>query len=173
MGSPFGAKENWQKNLGYLQAVLAYCHTGKPVVLGEFGWYGGGAPQHHPFLSETQQARWIGAEIEASRPLADGWLSWPFADSPKSTDISLFAGLVKPDMTLKAWGRRFQTYASDLPQLKQPPPKLPRFDFPEALTAANEELSRMHQTYLQAVQQAIRGTDPIRPAVKSEKANHP
>ncbi len=164
LGSPFQSDRNRQKNLDYLQAVLAYCHTGKPVVLGEFGWYGGGAPQHHRFLSEDQQARWIAAEIEASRPLADGWLSWPFADSPKSTDISLFAGLVKPDMTIKAWGRKFQTYASSLPRLEQPTPTLPTFDFPKALTAGSEELSRMHQTYTEAVRKAIRQPRSLVPA---------
>jgi len=60
------------------------------VVLGEFGWYGGGAPQNHPYLTEEQQAEWISAEIEISRSLTDGWLSWPFADTPSSRDISLF-----------------------------------------------------------------------------------
>jgi len=73
--NPFDSEENWDRNLGYLQAVLAYCHTSKPMVLGEYGWYGGGAPQNHPYLSEDEQARWLSAELETSRPLADGWLS--------------------------------------------------------------------------------------------------
>ena len=68
MGQPFDSKDSWQKNLAYLQAVLAYCQTDKPLVLGEFGWYGGGAPQGRAFLDEHQQARWILAEIQASRP---------------------------------------------------------------------------------------------------------
>ena len=155
LGGPFESDLNRRKNLDYLQAVLAYCHTGKPVVLGEFGWYGGGAPQSHLFLSEQQQADWITAEIEASRPLCDGWLSWPFADTPESRDISLFAGLVKPDMTVKAWGLAFRTYASNLPQLKQPASKLPAFDFPDALTAGGKELSQMHDAYVEAIRSAI------------------
>lgn len=152
MGAPFGSKDNWKKNLSYLQALLAYCHTGKPVVLGEFGWYGGGAPQKHPYLSEAEQSRWISAEIEVSRPLADGWLSWPFADSPSSTDVSLFAGLFKADFTVKTWGRRFKELAANLSELKQPRPKLPEFDFPKALSAGNEELDQMHRGYVEAVQ---------------------
>ena len=160
LGGPFSSEENWVNNLAYLQAVLTYCHTGKPVVLGEYGWYGGGAPQKHPYLSEEQQARWLSAEIEASRSLADGWLSWPFADTPTSTDISLFAGLFKSDLTVKAWGRKFQTYAENLSQLKQPTPELPGFDFLDALTAGNEDISRMHQSYVRAVQRAIRATGP-------------
>jgi endo-1,4-beta-mannosidase len=155
MGSPFGSDENWQKNLAYLQAVLAYCHTGKPVVLGEYGWYGGGAPQQHPYLTEAQQAEWIGAEIEASRALAGGWLSWPFADTPTSRDISKFAGLVKSDFTVKAWGRKFNELAANLSELKRPSPKLPEFDFAETLTAGSEDLDRMHQTYVDAIQSVL------------------
>lgn len=158
-GSPFESEANWRKNLDYLQAALAYCHTGKPVVLAEFGWYGGGAPQQHPFASEVQQAEWIAAEIEASRRLADGWLSWPFADTPESRDISLYAGLVKPDMSLKAWGRKFQACASDLSGLKKPTPELPGFDFGNALTAETDELVQMHQAYVEAIRQR---TDKLR-----------
>jgi len=155
MGSPFQSEENWRKNIEYLQATLAYCHTGKPVVLGEFGWYGGGAPQQHPYLSEEQQARWIGEEIEASRALADGWLSWPFADTPSSGDISLYAGLVKPDLTLKAWGRSFKTLAANLPELKKTTLVLPAPVFAGTLTADEEKLRQEHQAYTQAIRQAI------------------
>jgi endo-1,4-beta-mannosidase len=155
LGNPFGSEENWDRNLGYLQAVLAYCHTSKPVVLGEYGWYGGGAPQQHPYLSEEEQAGWLSAEVELSRQLADGWLSWPFADSPESTDISLFAGLVKADMTVKVWGRKFRGLAGNLPELKSSVPKLPEFDFPNVLTADSEELGKMHLRYVEAIQQSI------------------
>jgi endo-1,4-beta-mannosidase len=155
LGGPFESEQSWQKNIGYLQGILAYCHTGKPVVLGEFGWYGGGAPQRNPYLSEQQQELWISAEIEASRSLADGWLSWPFADTPSSRDISLFAGLVKADLSLKPWGRKFKKLASNLSELKKLTPKLPSFDFNTALTADNSELERMNQAYIKAVRQAI------------------
>jgi endo-1,4-beta-mannosidase len=155
MGAPYNSEENWRNNLSYLQAVLTYCHSGKPVVLGEFGWYGGGAPQRHPYLSEAEQARWINAEIEVSRSLTDGWLSWPFADSPSSTDISLFAGLVKADLTVKAWGRRFKELSANLSGLKRATPKLPRFNFPNALTAGSEELGKMHSSYTETIQKIV------------------
>ena len=154
-GSPFQSQQNWQENISYLQTALAYCHTGKPVVLGEFGWYGGGAPQQHPYLSEEQQAQWIGEEIEATRSLADGWLSWPFADTPSSGDISLYAGLVKPDLTLKAWGRKFKTVAANLPELKKPIVKVPAMVFAEALTADENRLKQEHQAYTKAIHEAI------------------
>jgi hypothetical protein len=162
LGNPFDSEENWDRNLDYLRAVLAYCHTSKPVVLGEYGWYGGGAPQNHPYLSQDEQARWLSAEVEASRPLADGWLSWPFADSPESTDISLFAGLVKEDLTLKVWGRRFETLAANLPELKRPTAKLPGFYFPNVLTADSEELGEMHRSYVDAIQQSISAIVPTK-----------
>jgi endo-1,4-beta-mannosidase len=162
MGAPFASDENWNKNLGYLQAVLAYCHIGNPVVLGEFGWYGGGGPQNHPYLTEEQQAGWISAEIKVSRLLADGWLSWPFADTPSSRDISLFAGLVKPDLTTKAWGQRFKELSANPAGLKQPTPKLPEFDFPKALTADKEELVKMHQDYEESIQQVAGKPFPMK-----------
>lgn len=155
LGSPFQSETNWKKNIDYLQAVLAYCHTGKPVVLGEFGWYGGGAPQHHPYLSEQQQAQWISEEIEATRSLADGWLSWPFADTPSSRDISLYAGLVKPDLTLKAWGHTFKILATNLSNLKKSSPDLSVPDNNVALTADENELDRMHMVYFQTIRRAL------------------
>lgn len=155
MGPPLSSDENWRKNLSYLQVVLAYCHIGKPVVLGEFGWYGGGAPQKHPYLSEVEQSLWISAEIEASCSLTDGWLSWPFADSPSSSDISLFAGLFKADFTVKAWGRRFKELSANLSELKQSTPKLPEFDFSKSLSAGNEELGQMHKVHVEAIQKVV------------------
>ena len=157
LGSPFQSEENWQKNISYLQAVLAYCHTGKPVVLGEFGWYGGGAPQHHPYLSERQQAQWIGEEIAATRSLADGWLSWPFADTPSSRDISLYAGLVRSDLTLKASGHKFKTLAANLAELKGPTPELPVTNFSGILTVDQKELERLHRTYTVDIHRAVTG----------------
>ncbi len=155
LGGPFQSERNWQENMSYLQAVLAYCHAGEPVVLGEFGWYGGGAPQRHPYLSEEQQAHWIGEEVEATCSLADGWLSWPFADTPSSGDISLYAGLVKPDLTLKAWGHKFKALAANLPELKRPAARVPTMVFAEALTAGEDELRQEHQAYTEAIRKAI------------------
>jgi hypothetical protein len=154
-GSPFQSEENWRNNISYLQAVLAYSRAGKPLLLGEFGWYGGGAPQNHPFLSEEQQARWIGEEVEATRSFADGWLSWPFADTPSSGDISLYAGLVKPDLALKAWGRKFKELADNLPSLKKPATEPAPPDLGEALTADQDYLKKTHQAYVEAIGRAM------------------
>ena len=156
LGGPLESQEAWDRNLAYLQSALAYCHVGKPVVLGEFGWYGGGAPQRLPSWTEDQQARWIVAEVEASRSLATGWLSWPFADTPESTDMSKFGGLVRSDFTRKPWGQCFWDYASQLPALPRPTPRLPAFDPPLSLTTPAEELPSLHEAYSNRVQSAIK-----------------
>ncbi|MGE5296688.1 MAG: beta-galactosidase [Solirubrobacterales bacterium] len=155
LGGPFESQEAWDKNLAYLQTVLAYCHVGKPVVLEEYGWYGGGAPRGLPSLTEDQQARWIVAEIEASRRLSAGWLSWPFADTPDSTDMSKFGGLVRSDLTPKPWAERFKSYASQLPALSRPAGKLPAFDFAPSLTMPANELPALHERFRDQIQAAI------------------
>ena len=161
MGRPFGSKRNWDNNLAYLQSILAYCHAGKPVVLSEFGWYGGGQPPGRPFLSEDEQSRWLTAEVEASRRMADGWLSWPFADTPDSDDMSRFGGLMKWDMVHKLWAWRFRTYAHNLDVLSQPTPELPTFDFAPSLTTPIESLMAMHEKYAEQVQAAIEQAGPL------------
>jgi len=162
MGQPFASKGNWDNNLTYLQTVLAYCHVGKPVVLEEYGWYGGGVVQDRQFLTEDEQARWLAAELEASRPLADGWLSWPFSDTPDSTDMSIYGGLVKPDMTYKLWARRFMVYASNLAAVPQPTPELPTFDFAASLTTPVDDLLALQEKYSQMIQTAVKQAGPVK-----------
>jgi len=186
LGRPFDSQDAWDRNLAYLQSVLAFCHVGKgspmwdsrprlsiseddprergshpveapkPVVLGEYGWYGGGAPRNLPSLTEEEQDRWIVAEIEATRRVCDGWFSWPFADTPASTDMSKFGGVVRPDLSPKPWAKSFARYAANLPALPQPTPKLPVFDFTLALTTPADELKPLHEQYSHMVQEAIR-----------------
>ncbi|MHC4521569.1 MAG: beta-galactosidase, partial [Planctomycetota bacterium] len=156
MGRPWGSKDNWDRNLAYLQSVLAYCHVGKPVVLGEYGWYGGGAPPGRPLVTEDQQGRWITAEVEASRRLAHGWLSWPFADTPDATDMSVFGGLVRYTYQYKLWALRFRSYAKNLSVLPQPTPELPSFDVTPSLTAPLEDMMAMHQKHAALVQAALK-----------------
>jgi hypothetical protein len=161
MGQPFQSNSIWQKNLDYLQAMLAYCQTGIPVVLEEYGWYGGGVPEGRPYLDEIQQARWITAEIEASRRLAQGWLSWPFADTPDATDMSTYGGLVKFTMYYKRWALHFQAYAAARSTLPQPTPPLPSFDFVPSLTTPLNELPPVLDKHMALVTEAIRKAGPM------------
>ena len=93
-------------NEEYLQAVLHFADVGKPVVLEEFGWPPG---------------TWNERVLQVTEGLASGWLSWPFADSPASTDLSKTAGLVTVDGRVKEWGRTFQAYVAA--RTKAPPPR--------------------------------------------------
>ena len=161
MGRPWGSRTNWDRNLAYLQALLAYCHVGKPVVLSEYGWYGGGAPPGRPRVTEDQQGRWITAEIEASRRLVHGWLSWPFADTPDATDMSVFGGLVRYNFLHKLWTLRFRSYAKSLAILPQPTPELPAFDVTPSLTAPLEDLMAMHEEHAALVQKALEEAGPL------------
>ena len=165
MGRPWGSRDNWDRNLAYLQSLLAYCHTGKPVVLGEYGWYGGGAPPGRPIVTEDQQGRWITAEIQASRRLVHGWLSWPFADNLDATDMSMYGGLVRHNLVHKLWTLRFRSYAKSLSILPQPTPELPAFDVTPSLTAPLEDLMAMHQKHAALVQTAIEEAGPL-PEIK-------
>jgi hypothetical protein len=99
-------------NLAYLEEVVREnSRAGKPVVLGEFGWYGGGKPRFdkgsHPFASEEQQARYCRKVVETSAPYGCGWLNWGLYDQPEAADCSEFTGLLTSDGHVKTWGHAF------------------------------------------------------------------
>ena len=99
-------------NLAYLEAVVReVAKCGKPVVLAEFGWYGGGKPRFdggkHPASSQEQHAKYCRGVVETSLGLATGWLNWGLFDQPEATDCSEFTGLLTATGEIKAWGRAF------------------------------------------------------------------
>jgi hypothetical protein len=93
--------------------VREVARPGKPVVLAEFGWYGGvekpkfdkGA---HPIGTEEQQAKYLRRVIETSAGFVVGWLNWGFYDHPGADDCSELTGLLRVDGTTKEWGKTFQ-----------------------------------------------------------------
>jgi hypothetical protein len=100
-------------NLSYLEGVVREtARPGKPVVLAEFGWYGGAKPKFdrgaHPSATEAQQARYCRRVVETSKGFVVGWLNWGFYDQPEAGDCSELTGLVRADGTLKEWGKAFQ-----------------------------------------------------------------
>jgi len=98
-------EEEENKNLAYLESVVhEVTRCNKPVVIAEFGWYGGGKLNHgnHAPGSEEQQARWCRKLIESSAGLACGWLNWGFYDQPEARDVSQLIGLVKTSGETKA-----------------------------------------------------------------------
>jgi hypothetical protein len=104
--------EDEAANLAYLEGVVReVARPGKPVVLAEFGWYGGGKPKFdngtHPFASEEQQAQYCRKAVLTSAGFVVGWLNWGFYDHPEATDCSELIGLATSDGKTKAWGKEF------------------------------------------------------------------
>lgn len=130
-------------NLAYLDGLVReVARPGKPVVLAEFGWYGGGKPRFdrgiHPAATEDQQARYCRRVIEVSSPYVTGWLNWGYHDQPEATDCSELTGLLTADGKIKAWGKTFAELAARPPA---PPaaatawPTRPTLDWDACLTS--------------------------------------
>lgn len=143
------------KNLAYLEGVVReVARFNKPVIIAEFGWYGGGKLNYgnHAPATEEQQAQWCRKLVESTAGLACGWLNWGFYDQPEAGDVSQLIGLVKADGTTKAWGREFQQLAERYGKRKLPSPKLgprPEMDWDLCITSATEG-ARFRQAYLEA-----------------------
>lgn len=108
---PCDSAEGIPANAIYLQAVLHDCSVGKPVMLGEFNWYGGGGLMGSsgwelPEKPVEHQVEWCGELLAVSRGRLCGWLNWAFADTPTSRDISRWSGCWTTDLELKPWGAR-------------------------------------------------------------------
>jgi hypothetical protein len=108
----YSSPEAEAKNLACLEGVVReVAAAGKPVVLGEFGWYGGGRltidQGRHPPATEQQQADWCRKAVEVSEGFGTGWLNWGFYDQPEATDVSQLTGLLTAEGKVKAWGTEF------------------------------------------------------------------
>jgi len=132
------------KNLAYLEGVVReVARFDKPVVIAEFGWYGGGKLSlgNHAPATEDQHAQWCRKLIESTAGLACGWLNWGFYDQPEATDCSQLSGLLKPDGAMKAWGHDFKSLAKKYAGRKIEGPKLssrPALDWDACITSAAE-----------------------------------
>jgi hypothetical protein len=127
-------------NLAYLEGVAReVARPGKPVVLAEFGWYGGGKPKFdrgmHPAATEEQQARYCRRVVEVSSKYACGWLNWGFYDQPEATDCSELTGLFTASGTMKAWGRTFSELAAKPPKPTIKSLARPELDWDACLTS--------------------------------------
>ncbi len=113
-GYEYRSDEDELANLAYLEGIVReVARPGKPVVLAEFGWYGGAEKPkfdkgRHPIGTEEQQAKYLRRTVEVSEGFVCGWLNWGFYDHPEATDCSELTGLLTADGKLKAWGKTFQ-----------------------------------------------------------------
>lgn len=122
---PCDSPEGLMVNRVYLEAVLYLCSVGKPLVIGEFNWYGGNSEAHQgwklPPKPAEHQAEWCQALLDVSRGRVCGWLNWAFADTPGSTDITRWSGVWTEDLKLKPWGKVFGQFARDTVRHPQQP----------------------------------------------------
>ncbi|MCL4787957.1 MAG: cellulase family glycosylhydrolase [Verrucomicrobia bacterium] len=135
-------EEEEAKNLAYLEGVVReVARFNKPVIIAEFGWYGGGKLNYgnHAPATEEQQSQWCRKLVESTAGLACGWLNWGFYDQPEAGDVSQLLGLVKANGETKAWGREFKQLAARYAERKLPPPQLgprPAMDWDLCITSA-------------------------------------
>lgn len=125
--NPSQGQEGIERNAQYLEALLHECHQGgKPVMIGEFAWYGGGDIRAGdrvtmPTQTEDDQVAWNRRLLDVSRGRVCGWLHWAFADTPTSQDLTRWSGLWREDLTLKPWGAVFGQFAREAIRDAQPP----------------------------------------------------
>lgn len=151
--------ENETRNLAYLESVVREAaRPGKPVVVGEFGWYGGGKLSiddgKHAAATEDQQARWCRKAIETTRGLAVGWLNWGLYDQPEAGDVSQLTGLLTPDGRLKSWGQVFKALSTSEPRRQWTPAAMtgrPPLEWDACITSVAEG-NRFREVYFQAFQ---------------------
>jgi len=98
----------WQfwKNAGV--GMSRFDFYGKPVVLQEWGWYGGGESRflgELPYRSEEEHAFYAGQLMDALAPHVNGFINWPTFDMPAANDISNHGGLWTHDGTPKKLAR--------------------------------------------------------------------
>jgi len=157
-------------NLAYLETVVREAaRPGKPVVLAEFGWYGGGKPKFdggvHPAASEEQQARYCRQVVETSAGFVTGWLNWGLYDHPQAGDCSELTGLLTVDGRPKAWGRTFHELSARFGGKPMPPAKAgerPALDW-DALVTSTLAASEFRQKYLEAFLTERGRAAPARP----------
>jgi len=153
----YPSHEDEAANLAYLEGVVRETsRPGRPVVLAEFGWYGGGQPRFdngaHPFASEAQQARYCRRVVETSAGFVVGWLNWGLYDQPEAGDCSELTGLVRPNGQVKEWGKAFQQLSTRFTKKRILQAKIgprPQLDWDACVTSAKAG-DEFRQKYLEA-----------------------
>jgi hypothetical protein len=118
-GDPLDSEQAMRFWLHALVAMARIDYYHKPVVVQEFGWYGGGHSAFLsplPYRSEEEHANYLQTVMTCLAPHVNGFLNWPFCDMPAATDISNHGGLLTVDGHVKAAAGAFKTYAAEWKQ---------------------------------------------------------
>ncbi|MEI6519616.1 MAG: beta-galactosidase [bacterium] len=97
-------------------------HYGKPVVLQEFGWYGGGASRfisELPYRSEQEHADYTRTLCDTLIPHINGFINWPTFDMPASNDISNHGGIFTANGERKALAKVYGDLVTKLQGKRQ------------------------------------------------------
>ena len=89
----------------------------KPVVLQEWGWYGGGTSRflnELPFRSEEEHAHYAEKLMDALAPHVNGFLNWPTFDMPAANDISNHGGIWTHDGQPKKLARVYREWGAKI-----------------------------------------------------------
>lgn len=92
-------------------------HYGKPVVVQEFGWYGGGTSRflgELPYRSEAEHADYTRQLTQTLIPHVNGFINWPTFDMPAANDISNHGGIFTHDGQRKALADVYADLATQL-----------------------------------------------------------
>jgi hypothetical protein len=104
-GDPLNGGEPLRYWLNACIGMSRLDHYGKPVVIQEFGWYGGGTSRflcELQYRSEEEHADYTRTLTEALIPHANGFINWPTFDMPAANDISNHGGIFTHDGKRKA-----------------------------------------------------------------------
>jgi hypothetical protein len=139
-------------NMAVLESMVRECaKPGKPVVIGEFGWYGGGPLDvgGEP-ASQMEQALYGKRFVEVTASMVSGWFNWGLYDVPDATDVSRLTGLLTVDGQKKVWG---DAYAPLITRTLAPSviPSRPNLPW-ETATMDKAAASRFQGEYLKAFQ---------------------
>ena len=97
-------------------------YYGKPMMIQEFGWYGGGTSRFKcelPHRSEEEHAAYMDRLIEALSPHAVGFINWPLMDMPAASDISNHGGIFTADGRPKALAQVYRRLAEQVQGKRQ------------------------------------------------------
>ncbi len=162
-GDPLDSEEamqSWEVAVGVMGRI--YRSLGKPVVLEEWGWYGGGTSSflcELPYRSLDEQDAYGNRLLEATRHTYSGWLYWLWRDMPAAIDITNRSGLYHADgNTLKPWGRRYGQWAKRL--RREPPALQPATRTVDMPMQALYTDDRAHENWLQEEMRRWRTAGP-------------
>ena len=116
-GDPLGSAEALRFWLSACVGMARLDYWGKPVVVQEFGWYGGGEARflcRLPYRSEREHADYTRALCSALAPHVNGFLNWPTMDMPAANDISNHGGIFTHDGRRKELARVYEELARTL-----------------------------------------------------------